>query len=200
MNKLKHVYFIIGVSAVGKTTVGKMLSQSLNIPFFDADDFHPQSNKQKMADGIPLTDSDRRDWLFSLNKLAIEQSAVNGCVIACSALKKSYRIMLQQKIKSPVKWIFLDGAFELLKQRLSARKDHFMPISLLQSQFDTLEIPDDAFRVSVDLTPEQINIQILDELSKSEIGLFGLGVMGKSLSRNIASKGFRLSIFNRFVA
>ena len=200
MNKLNRVYFIIGVSAVGKTTVGKLLSQSLNIPFFDADDFHLQSSKQKMADGIPLTDDDRRDWLLIMNKLAIDQSTKNGCVIACSALKKSYRVMLQQHIKSPVKWIFLDGEFELLKQRLSERKNHFMPISLLQSQFDTLEIPDDAFRVTVDLSPEQINIQILDELSKSEIGLFGLGVMGKSLSRNIASKGFRLSIFNRFVA
>lgn len=190
----------MGVSASGKTTVGKTLSQSLNIPFFDADDFHPPSNKQKMADGIPLTDDDRLDWLLSLNKLAIEQSVLNGCVIACSALKKSYRVLLQQKIKSPVKWIFLDGGFELLKQRLSERKEHFMPVSLLQSQFDTLEKPDDAFCVSVDLTPEQINKQILDELSKSEFGLIGLGVMGKSLSRNIASKGFSLSIYNRFAA
>lgn len=200
MNKPNRIYFIIGVSAVGKTTVGKTLSQLLNIPFFDADDFHPQSNKQKMINGIPLTDGDRRSWLISLNKLALEQSVLKGGVIACSALKKSYRELLRQNIKSPVKWIFLDGGFELLKQRLSKRKEHFMPISLLQSQFDTLEKPDDAFCISVDLTEDQINNQILDELGKSEFGLIGLGVMGKSLSRNIASKGFSLSVFNRFVA
>lgn len=200
MNKPNRIIFLMGVSAAGKTTVGKALSKSSHIPFYDADDFHPQRNKQKMANGIPLTDEDRLDWLLSLNKLAIEQSAVKGCIIACSALKKSYRATLKNGIKVHIKWIFLDGTFELLKQRLMNRKDHFMPISLLQSQFDILEKPDDAFRVSVDLTPEQINNQILDELSKSEFGLIGLGVMGKSLSRNIASKGFSLSVFNRFVA
>ncbi len=200
MNKPNRIIILMGVSAAGKTTVGKVLSKTLNIPFFDADDFHPQRNKQKMANGIPLTDEDRHDWLLGLNELAIGQSAIKGCIIACSALKKSYRATLKKGIKVNVKWIFLDGDFDLLKRRLMNRKDHFMPVSLLQSQFDALEKPGDAFRVSVDLTPEQINDQILGELGKSEFGLIGLGVMGKSLSRNIASKGFSLSVFNRFVA
>lgn len=200
MNKPNRIIILMGVSAAGKTTVGKVLSKTLNIPFFDADDFHPQRNKQKMANGIPLTDEDRHDWLLGLNELAIGQSAIKGCIIACSALKKSYRATLKKGIKVNVKWIFLDGDFDLLKRRLMNRKDHFMPVSLLQSQFDALEKPGDAFRVSVDLTQEQINDQILGELGKSEFGLIGLGVMGKSLSRNIASKGFSLSVFNRFVA
>lgn len=199
MNDQNFIIFLIGVSAVGKTTIGKSLSKSLKVPFFDADDYHPQSNKLKMASGIPLTDDDRQGWLLRINELAEEQIKKNSCIIACSALKKSYRKTLQEGVESQVKWIFLDGDFELLKKRLADRKDHFMPISLLQSQFETLEKPDDAFRVSVNQSPLQINDLIISELNKSDIGLVGLGVMGKSLSRNIASKGFKISFFNRHV-
>jgi 6-phosphogluconate dehydrogenase len=199
MNEQNLIIYLIGVSAVGKTSIGKSLSETLNLPFFDADDYHPQSNKQKMASGSPLTDEDRQGWLHGINELAIEQIKEKGCIIACSALKKSYRKTLQKGVESQVKWIFLDGDMDLLKKRLTDRKDHFMPVSLLQSQFETLEKPEDAFRVSVDQSPKQILDLIISELHKSEFGLVGLGVMGKSLSRNIASKGFKISVFNRHV-
>lgn len=199
MNDQNLIIFLIGVSAVGKTTIGESLSKTLKLPFFDADDYHPQSNKLKMASGSPLTDEDRQGWLLRINQLAEEQIKKNGCIIACSALKNSYRKILQKGVESQVKWIFLEGDFQLLKKRLADRKDHFMPISLLHSQFETLEMPEDAFRVSVDQAPSQIHDLIISELYKSEIGLVGLGVMGKSLSRNIASKGFKLSFFNRHV-
>lgn len=199
MNKHNRIIIVMGVSAVGKTTAGKILSKSLDIPFFDADDYHPLHNKQKMAKGIPLTDDDRQEWLFELNKLAIEQAVQKGCIIACSALKKQYRDTLQKDLRLPIKWILLEGNFELLRQRLMERKEHFMPISLLQSQFDILEKPEEAFCVSVDTTSERINTQIMGELRRSEFGLIGLGVMGKSLARNIATNGFSLSVFNRNV-
>lgn len=199
MNDQNLIIFLIGVSAVGKTTIGESLSKTLKLPFFDADDYHPQSNKLKMASGSPLTDDDRQGWLLRINQLAEEQIKKNGCIIACSALKNSYRKILQKGVESQVKWIFLEGDFQLLKKRLADRKDHFMPISLLHSQFETLEIPEDAFRVSVNQAPSQIHDLIISELQKSDIGLAGLGVMGKSLSRNIALKGFKLSFFNRHV-
>lgn len=199
MNDQNLIIFLIGVSAVGKTTIGESLSKTLKLPFFDADDYHPQNNKLKMASGSPLTDDDRQGWLLRINELAEEQIKKNGCIIACSALKDSYRKILQKGVESQVKWIFLEGDFQLLKKRLADRKDHFMPISLLHSQFETLEKPEDAFRVSVNQSPQHIHDLIISELHKSDIGLVGLGVMGKSLSRNIASKGFKLSFFNRHV-
>ena len=199
MNDQNLIIFLIGVSAVGKTSIGKSLSETLKLPFYDADDYHPRSNKQKMASGSPLTDDDRQDWLLRINELAEEQIKKNACIIACSALKKSYRKILQKGVESQVKWIFLEGDFKLLKKRLADRKDHFMPISLLRSQFETLEKPDDAFRVSVDQSPQQIHDLIISELNKSDIGLVGLGVMGKSLYRNLAPKGFKISFFNRHV-
>src|SRR5688572_29482689 len=135
------VIFIMGVSGSGKTTIGLQLSEVTGIPFFDADDFHPAANKEKMKSGHPLTDEDRKDWLERINELAREQSMSSGAIIACSALKEKYRETLADGINVPVHWVFLQGSFELVQERLKARKDHFMPASLLQSQFETLEPP-----------------------------------------------------------
>jgi 6-phosphogluconate dehydrogenase len=190
----------MGVSGCGKSTIGQLLSKEMNISFFDGDDFHPESNILKMSKGQALNDNDRLSWLQTLNKLAIGQSKNNSCVIVCSALKKSYRDILNNGIENHTKWVFLQGSFEQISDRINKRVDHFMSSSLLKSQFDILEEPKDAIKIDISLTPNTIVEVIKKELTtKSQFGLFGLGVMGKSLSRNLANKDFNISLFNRHV-
>lgn len=190
----------MGVSGVGKSTIGNLLSKQLNIPFFDGDDFHPEDNILKMANGEALNDNDRLAWLQILNKLAIKQLTDKGCIIVCSALKESYRDILNTDIERKSEWVFLHGSFDQIKERINNRKGHFMSSDLLKSQFDILEEPKNAINVDISLTPNNIIKVISNELlEKSEFGLFGLGVMGKSLSRNLATKGFKISLFNRHV-
>lgn len=158
------VIYIMGVSGSGKTTVGKMLAARLHIPFFDADDFHSLANKEKMKSGIALTDKDREGWLTKVNIIASENSRLNGTIIACSALKESYREILQKGIETPVKWIWLQGDYNLIRKRMESRKDHYMPASLLQSQFETLEPPQNASVISIDKSPEEITILLVEEI------------------------------------
>jgi 6-phosphogluconate dehydrogenase len=192
------IVFVMGVSGVGKSTVGSLLSKKLNMPFFDGDDYHPEKNISKMSEGIPLNDEDRLGWLESLNALAKNELEKQGCVIACSALKSKYRVLLEKEIKAAVKWVYLHGSFEEVFQRMNNRANHFMSPQLLQSQFDTLEEPKNAIKIDINLSPSQIVEEITNKRTeKSQFGLFGLGVMGKSLSRNLANKGFKISIFNR---
>jgi len=194
------VIFIMGVSGVGKSTICKLLAKELDMPFFDGDDFHPKENLDKMSSGKPLNDDDRNGWLITLNELAKEQLKNDSCVIVCSALKQNYRELLSQGIEKQTKWVHLSGTFETIYNRMNARKDHFMSSDMLKSQFDTLEIPEDAITVDIELKPSEIVSKIKDELTeKSEFGLLGLGVMGKSLCRNLANNGFKISIFNRHV-
>lgn len=201
MNLNRHLVFIVmGVSGVGKSTIGNLIATTFDIPFFDGDDYHPASNINKMNNGEALNDSDRQPWLEQLNVLAKEQLQQNSCVIACSALKESYRETLASGIEVDTKFIFLQGTFELINERLEKR-DHFMPASLLRSQFDALEIPVNAVFCDISKTPSEIVDQIKDRLSnQSEVGLIGLGVMGTSLARNLGSKHINISIFNRHVA
>ncbi|MBU3012579.1 NADP-dependent phosphogluconate dehydrogenase [Polaribacter vadi] len=196
-----RVIFVIGVSGVGKSTIGKLLSEELKISFFDGDDFHPESNVKKMSNGISLVDEDRYSWLQNLNKLAKTQIDDNkDCVIVCSALKQSYRNILENTIEENSEWVFLKGTFKLIKERLDNRKGHFMGSKLLESQFNTLEEPKNALHIDVKSTQKDIVKSIKENLeNKSEFGLFGLGVMGKSLSRNLANNGFKMSLFNRHV-
>ncbi|GAL61537.1 NADP-dependent phosphogluconate dehydrogenase [Algibacter lectus] len=195
---MNNVIFIMGVSGCGKSTIGELLSQELEIPFFDGDDFHPQSNIDKMSSGVPLNDEDRHGWLVTLNDFAKSELRDNSCIIVCSALKKSYRDILNTGIQNQVKWIHLAGSFNQILERLNKRENHFMSSNLLQSQFDTLEEPENAFVVNIGSKPEDIVEKITNKIKmKSEFGLFGLGVMGKSLSRNLAQKGFKISVFNR---
>lgn len=197
---MNTVIFIMGVSGCGKSTIGQLVSERLNIPFFDGDDFHPQSNVDKMSNGVPLTDEDRYGWLVTLNKLAKINLEKNSCVIVCSALKESYRTILSADIKNQVKWVHLAGSFEQISGRINKRANHYMQSNLLQSQFDILEQPQNALEINIDLKPKEIVDIITNNIEmKSEFGLFGLGVMGKSLSRNLAQKGFPISIFNREV-
>ena len=197
---LNSVIYIMGVSGCGKSTIGKLLSKELKMPFFDGDDFHPLSNIEKMKSGLPLNDEDRHGWLVKLNEVAKEQLQQNSCIIVCSALKKTYRDILKKDIENQVKWVYLSGSFNQIFKRLIDRENHFMSSDLLQSQFDTLEEPEEAIKVDVSLSPSEIIKIITKEMeAASEFGLFGLGVMGKSLSRNLAQKGFIISVFNREV-
>ncbi len=190
----------MGVSGCGKSTIGKLLAQELDIPFFDGDDFHPESNIQKMSNGQALNDEARQGWLETLNDLAKQQLAKNSCVIVCSALKQKYRDILSFDIKAETNWVYLSGSFNQIFDRLNSREGHFMPSELLISQFETLEEPKDALKIDIAFTPEIIIKTIKNGLmNTSEFGLFGLGVMGKSLCRNLANNGFKISMFNRHV-
>ncbi len=160
MNKL---IIVAGVSGSGKTTIGMQLSKKLDIPFEDADDYHPQANVEKMQNGSPLNDNDRKPWLQNLEKKLQEWSKDKGVVLACSALKESYREILEQH--EDIIWVFLDGSFELLKSRLDNRKGHYFSSKLLQSQLDTLEIPDYGIHVSVNQTIEAIVEEISSKIN-----------------------------------
>ena len=147
------IYYIMGVSGCGKSTLGKNLATHLSIPFYDGDDFHPEENVAKMAANVPLTDEDRVEWLNSIHAFVSKNAEKESLVFACSALKKAYREVLAKDI--PVTWVYLEGSFEVIQSRIMARQNHYMPPSLLKSQFDTLEEPDDAIWIAVSLTPEQ---------------------------------------------
>ena len=141
----------MGVSGCGKSTIGRPLAERLGYPFLDADEFHPPENVAKMAAGIPLTDADRRPWLELLNaKLRVQDDAV----LACSALKESYRRTLSQGLVD-CHFVHLRGNIELIRARLAARKHRYMPASLLESQFATLEPPQDAIEIDVSAAPVQ---------------------------------------------
>ena len=195
------IYVLTGVSGVGKTTIGILLSRELDLPFFDADDFHPASNVEKMKNGIPLQDEDREEWLHSISLKIKEWSRGRGVVFACSALKEKYREKLQSVPKEQITWIFLHSEFEVIHNRLQSRKNHYFNPVLLQSQYSTLEIPGYGIHINVNKTEEEIVREIVEKIRnpKSEIGLLGLGVMGKSLAINLATKGIKVAVFNRHV-
>lgn len=140
----------MGVSGCGKSTIGRPLAERLGYPFLDADEFHPPENVAKMAAGIPLTDTDRQPWLELLNaKLRVQDNAV----LACSALKESYRRTLSQGL-ADCRFVHLRGSIELIRARLQERQHRYMPASLLESQFATLEPPQDAIEVDVSQAPD----------------------------------------------
>ncbi|MEP0263460.1 NADP-dependent phosphogluconate dehydrogenase [Dokdonia sp.] len=194
------IYIIMGVSGVGKTTIGKALARHLDIPFYDADDFHPKANKDKMASGIALQDDDRWPWLDTIVS-NYTQWEVTGAVLACSALKEAYRLRLLVD-HTKVELIYLSASFDAVQERLSARAAHFFNPTLLQSQYDTLEVPQKGIICDALQSEEMILQSIMNaikEENKPQLGLIGLGVMGKSLSRNFANHDIRLSVYNRHV-
>ena len=143
------VIVIMGVTGSGKTTVGERLAADLGWEFLDADDFHPPANKAKMHAGIPLTDEDRWPWLAALHDaLARALAEGRGTVLACSALKESYRAALSDRLAG-VRFVLLDGDRALLQARLANRPGHFMNPALLESQIETLERPADALLVDI---------------------------------------------------
>ncbi|MDZ7613708.1 MAG: NADP-dependent phosphogluconate dehydrogenase [Flavobacteriaceae bacterium] len=193
------VIVVMGVSGCGKTTVGKMLSASLALPYYDADTFHPEENVQKMRAGIALSDVDREPWLNELAKQISVWDKGVGAVLSCSALKEKYREKFNSSVKN-IYWVFLNGSYDLIFSRLQSRVGHYMNPDLLKSQFEALEIPDYGFHVSISGSPEEITAQIINNMEatkKSFFGLIGLGVMGKSIAINIAEKNISLSVYNR---
>ncbi|WP_298319110.1 NADP-dependent phosphogluconate dehydrogenase [uncultured Aquimarina sp.] len=195
------VYIIYGVSGSGKTTIGKKLAKDLDIPFFDADDFHPESNIKKMSDGFPLDDTDREPWLQKIANEIKVWNTKNGAVLACSALKTKYRKTLGSIDEKYIKWIFLEGSYDMISKRMQARKNHFFKKEMLVSQFETLERPEKGIVITVDKSSDEIVNEIKSKLdtNRSQLGLIGLGVMGKSLAKNLLSKNFTLSVYNRQV-
>ena len=198
-----QVYVVMGVSGVGKTTIGKMLAQKLGIPFYDADDFHSEANLRLMRRGEPLQDNHRQAWLEELAEHIQEWHKQKGAVLACSALKKKYRKKLSSIPEEDLTWVFLHSEYEVIYERMAARKDHYFKPEMLQSQYDILEHPDTGIHVDVQATKEEIIKEIMEKIAAkkkgSEIGIIGLGVMGKSLALNFGSKGIDTSVFNRHV-
>ncbi|XP_033493615.1 putative gluconokinase [Epinephelus lanceolatus] len=182
------IYIIMGVSGCGKSSLGALLSEKLGWPLHEGDDFHPQGNIEKMARGEPLTDQDRLPWLLKLHEV-IERERRSGsdALVACSALKRLYRQILlygskalafssgpDQDILPPtypdVFFIFLHGDYNLIQQRMVARRGHYMKADMLRSQFDDLEPPSDEENV----LPLDIRRSITDmamEVEKHAISL-----------------------------
>lgn len=194
-------YIIYGVSGCGKSTVGQILAQRRSLTFLDADDFHPPSNVDKMTAGIPLTDDDRLPWLQNL--AAELKKHEQGVVLACSALKESYRKLLSSGNPS-IHWVLLTGSYQLIEHRLKTRTAHFFNPDLLRSQFETLEIPEYGQAINIDKSPKEITDIILKHtaqtptnMKESAIGLVGLGVMGSNLALNIHDQHHSISVYNR---
>ncbi len=157
----------MGVVGSGKTTEGKLLAKKLGWQFADADDFHPPENIEKISHGIPLDDSDRAPWLAALRS-AIQQWDREGknMVLACSALKQSYRDELGT---GDVRFVYLKGSYGLISERLRSRHGHFASESILQSQLADLEEPRNAITVEIDKTAEEIVAEIIQRLN--ELGI-----------------------------
>ena len=154
---MSHLVVVMGVSGAGKSTVGGRIADALGLPFADADEFHPAANIAKMSSGQPLTDADRWPWLAAIGAhLAAHRG--RGCVVTCSALKRGYRDALRQAAPD-LRLVFLTGDPALVAARQAARQGHFMPPSLVASQFATLEAPapeEGAIILDVAETPEEL--------------------------------------------
>lgn len=161
------VLVVMGVSGSGKTTVATLLAKRLCWPFRDADDFHPEANVEKMKNGVPLTDADRWPWLKAIAAWIDQQRSCGAhAIVTCSALKRSYREIIVGD-RRDVRLVFLKGGRDLIESRLAKRHGHFMPSSLLQSQFDDLEEPgpeENPLTVSIEATPQAIVAEILERL------------------------------------
>ena len=163
---------VMGGCGCGKTTLGRALAAALGVPYVEGDELHSPANVARMAAGIALTDDDRRDWLRDVAaRLASAEAAGNGVVVACSALKRSYRDLLR-RAAADLRLVYLHGDRELLEQRLAGRQGHYMPAALLHSQLLTLEPPqDDEAAVSLDIAapPDDLLRSALQGLRRTPV-------------------------------
>jgi len=158
------LFIVMGVSGCGKSSVARKLAEATQGECLDADDFHPPANKAKMASGIPLEDADRWGWLDALNaELKSRHNSPKNTFLACSALKQTYRDRLASGLHD-LRFLYLQGSQECIGRRLAERADHFMPPSLLESQFATLEEPSDAVTVSIEKPLEAVVGEILSKI------------------------------------
>jgi gluconokinase len=138
-----RIIIVMGVSSSGKSTIGQSVARRLHVPFLDGDQYHPEANVEKMRAGTPLTDEDRWPWLERLAKALAEAAERKGASVgACSALRRSYRDFLVAQAGEPILFVYLDGSKEVIAERMARRQHEYMPQSLLDSQFATLEVPD----------------------------------------------------------
>jgi gluconokinase len=165
------VIIVMGVSGAGKSTVAQALAQALNFRYFDADNFHSDVNKAKMASGLALTDTDREPWLNSLaSAISQWQKEEQGAVLACSALKESYRKRLIGN-STAVRLVYLKASYEEIYRRMEQRQNHFMKADLLKSQFATLEEPEEAngaIVINASLDLNQIVVEVIAALSQQK--------------------------------
>ncbi len=161
------VILVMGTTGAGKTTVGKLLAARLHWAFLDADDFHPPANIEKMKKGIPLTDADRFPWLKNIHT-ELQRLAQSGknVVLACSALKQSYRNMLSAELDMRI--VYLRGTYEVMRHHIEARHGHFAGESILAGQFADLEEPRDALALDVSHSPEQLAGEVIANLHLAE--------------------------------
>ncbi|MDP9202256.1 MAG: gluconokinase [Gemmatimonadota bacterium] len=155
----RGLYVVMGVSGSGKSFIGSALARALGIDFVEGDEYHPAENVERMSSGVPLTDDDRVQWLRSLAmRIREAKDAGTGLVMTCSALKRSYRDILRAESRE-LRFVFLKGQRALIAERLAGRRGHFMPPSLLESQFATLEEPspdEHAWVCDIRQSPEDI--------------------------------------------
>ncbi|MBY5836597.1 gluconokinase [Rhizobium leguminosarum] len=170
-----HAIIVMGVSGCGKSSVGEKLAEALHLAFVEGDALHPAANVEKMSKGIPLTDEDRMPWLDRIGediKASLEKR--EGIIVSCSALKRLYRDRLRAAAGGNLYFVYLEGSRALLMKRMGERKGHFMPVSLLDSQLATLEVPtgeQGVVTVDIDDTVEGIAATALK-------GLAALGITG----------------------
>ncbi len=161
------VIIIMGVEGTGKTTIGKLLARKLGWKFYDADDYHPKRNIEKMASGVQLNDEDRWPWLKEVRKLIDSSLNLNEpSIIACSALKSSYRQYLKRE-KEKIIFVYLKGDKNTITKRLASRKGHFAGTQLLESQLQTLEEPEGVIACDISRQPEVIADYIIEKLELS---------------------------------
>jgi len=147
------VILVMGTTGSGKTTVGQLIAQKLGWTFLDADDFHPQANIEKMKHGVPLTDRERSPWLANIHS-RLRQLGAEDAVLACSALKQSYRETLAAGLDMRI--VYLRGTYDQMRQHILARHGHFAGESILAGQFSDLEEPTDALVLDVSSSPERL--------------------------------------------
>ena len=157
------VIILFGVSGCGKSLVGKKLSKDLEFKFVEGDDLHSNENIEKMNNNIPLSDNDREIWIKDINT-ELNRLENKNVVVACSALKEAYRQALVKGVDGDIYWFWLKGTFELIKQRLDSREDHFFKSDLLDSQFNIIEYPDYCKFIDISESPDIIVEKIKSEL------------------------------------